>query len=845
MAKSGSSPMPPIAPIDTVELPRSVAKELWLRIRAHPIRNLSILAFVAASIVGLGVCLQFLTPPSNVEKPTFEMLKEALAALDAGKLSAARNVAADLRLRTDIPADQKGVPAYVLGKVMHEEAKDEWHERERRAYFLMSARYLDEARQAGFPRGLEGDGLFLLGKSLHGCGRLAESLPHLNAALPKKTDKATEICGLLADAYLRDKMPNLAKAAEFNQRYLSDNNLTRRDRDAALLTQARITFELGKFDECRQQIAKFEPTAPGYAEAQLLHGRLLIQDGDALRDNPSEAAKKYAEASQLLSAAQERSSRNMLVLRQAQYLQGFCLRRLGDFIAAETTFSRTRRSHLETPEGMAAGIEEAELQHLLGNDTESLAAYRRTLRQIADAPNHALPWITDEALRQRLDAAVAEYRLEPQYELAADLLQAITLVFPDARTVELKATLHQEWGEELSRQANDPQAKDVVALRSEARLKHRQAGIDFGKLANLRFASRKYPEDLWRSAENYLRGQDYDSAAEVYQKHLESQTRTGRPPPLTRLGECLLALNRPEECLIHVNECIEFFPKDPFVYRARLIAAEANLEMGRVDAAKALLTTNLENESLTPQSREWRDSLFMLGRVHFLDGSSHETESRKKGIDSLIPSDQQAGLKVLEQADAAFSECISRLDEALQREPNAEQAIEARYMLAMAHVYSAKLPKKQLGGINIETTRVALRKELQRELQAAIGGFESLITKLIAKQELGELTPVENRILRNCIFGKADALFDLAQYEEAIKAYASATNRYQQQEECLEAYVQIAICQRKLNRQMESRRTLETANGVLARMPANAPFEKTTRYSRREWTDLLGWLSTL
>ena len=179
------------------------------------------------------------------------------------------------------------------------------------------------------------------------------------------------------------------------------------------------------------------------------------------------------------------------------------------------------------------------------------------------------------------------------------------------------------------------------------------------------------------------------------------------------------------------------------------------------------------------------------------------------------------------------------------REPDAEQAIESRYILAMAHVSSAKLPKKQLGGINIETTRVALRRDLQHELQAATTEFETLMGILINKQEQGELSSVENRILRNCIFGKADALFDLAQYEEAIKAYSSATNRYQQQEECLEAYVQIAICQRKLNRSADSRRTLDQANKVLGRMPASAVFEKTTRYSRREWADLLGWLVTL
>ncbi len=851
MAKShspeNSQPVSAVA----ASVPGALAHEIWLRIKLHPFRSLSILTVLAASIVGLGVGLKYLTPPSDLRKPTAAMLVETLQALDARKLDQARNVAADLRLRTDIPQTDQGVPAFVLGVAMHQHAIDEWHDRERYAYFLMAARYLDESRRLGFPRGREGQGLFLLGKSLHGCGRLAESLPHLTAALAKQADKTTEICQLLADAYLRDKSRNLDKAAEFNQRYLADKSLTRSDREAALLTQARITFELGRFDDCRQQVAQFKPDSTGFAETLVLQGRLLIHAGDQLNTVNADSAQKgqaaanYSQARELLATAQERSARNNVILRQAQYLQGCCLRRLGDFIAAEALFNRTRRSHFETPEGMASGIEEAELQHLLGNDTESLAAYRRVLREIADTPSHTLPWITDDELRQRLEAAAAEHRQELQYELAADLLQALSLVFPDPRTVELRATLYQDWGEHLSRQAADPQAKEVVALRTQARLKHRQAGLDFGRLAKLRFATREYPADLWRSAENYLRGQDYDSAAEVYHKHLDSQTRTGRPPALTRLGECLLALNRPEEALKFVNECIEFFPKDPFVYRARLIAAEADLELGRVQPAKDLLTANLENESLTPQSREWRDSLFTLGRVHFSDGSRHETESRKKGINSSNPSEQQAGMKELELAHAAFRECISRLSEAVQREPGAEQAVEAQYMLAVAHVNSAKLPEKQLAGINIETTRVALRRDLQRELQAAITEFDNLRANLISKQEKGELSPVENRILRNCYFGKADALFDLDQYEDAIQAYSSATNRFSQEPESLEAYVQIAICQRKLNRQSDSRRTFQQAQHALLRMPTSAVFEKTTRYSRQEWTDLLGWLGAL
>lgn len=845
MAKSETNPQP--AEESPWFAPRTVAKEILLRIKAHPIRNVSILTLLAISVVGLAIGLMYLSPPVTSRPSTAALLKAALNALDQDKLPLARQFGADLRLRTDVPAKELGVSAYVLGVVMHQDAVDEWHERERRAYFLMAARYLDESRRAGFPAGRQGHGSYLLGKSFQGCERLADSLPHLQVALETYPARTSDICRMLAHGYLNGKTPDLKKAADFNQRYLADPKLSREDRDAALLTQARITFELGQYDECSRQLDQFTQNSVGYPEAKLLQGRIIFATGNALAADPAkkgEAAEKYNQARQIFAEAYDVAARSNPIMRQAQYLQGLCLRRVGDFLAAEGILARNRRSHFEAPEGLASGIEEAELQHLLGNDTESLASYRRVLRQIADTPNHVMPWISDEELHSRLNAAVADYRQESQFESAADLLQAISLVFPGAETVESQATLHQQWGEYLSKQAVDLSTPDPVAVRTRSRLEHRQAGVDFGRLAKLRFSTREYPSDLWRSAENYLLGQDYDSAAKVYHLHLDSQGREGRPPALTRLGECLLALNRPEEALQYVNECIEFFPKDPFVYRARITAAAAELEMEREKQAEELLITNLETGSLTPQSREWRDSLYALGRIHYLNGSRHETASRQKGIDSDIPAEQQAGMKELELAHAAFRECVGRLSEAVQREPQAEQSIEARYMLAMAHALSAKLPKRQLAGVNIEATRVAFRREYQRELTAAIAEFDSLKALLIEKEQR-VLSAVESGILRNCYFGKADALFDLEQYEEAIQAYSSATNRYQQEPESLEAFTQISICQRKLGRLTDSKRTLQQAEAVLLRMPQNAVFERTTRYNRQEWSDLLGWLGSL
>jgi tetratricopeptide (TPR) repeat protein len=205
---------------------------------------------------------------------------------------------------------------------------------------------------------------------------------------------------------------------------------------------------------------------------------------------------------------------------------------------------------------------------------------------------------------------------------------------------------------------------------------------------------------------------------------------------------------------------------------------------------------------------------------------------------------RRAGLALLEQSHVAFEDAIRTLTEAVERYPTAPQAMEARYRIAEAHRHSAKLPRKRLANVTIETSKATLTRQMEDQLQAAIDGYNSLITRL-ADQQDAHHWPTEAGILRNCYFGRADALFDLRRYEEAIGAYSAATNRYQHEPESLEAYVQIASCHRRLGRVSEARGTLEQARVVLQRINPDADFRRTTRLARQDWVYLLDWLRTL
>jgi tetratricopeptide (TPR) repeat protein len=180
-----------------------------------------------------------------------------------------------------------------------------------------------------------------------------------------------------------------------------------------------------------------------------------------------------------------------------------------------------------------------------------------------------------------------------------------------------------------------------------------------------------------------------------------------------------------------------------------------------------------------------------------------------------------------------------RLEEFVERYPDAAQLIDARYLIGEGYRRSARAPREKLETDTIETSRIAHNKQMQALLTAATAQYEQVQDLLTRRQEQSELEPSEQAILRNCYFARGAALYDMGRYEDSIRAYSAATNRYQHDPEVLEALLQIAACYRRLGKPDEARGTLEQAKVMLARISRQANFTETTNYSRGQWSQVL------
>lgn len=852
-----------------------IARGVWSRLRARPIRNSIILGLVATSIVALGLTVNALAPltgrvsseraasSDKAHKPAQGKVhsgptpQDALAAFDRGQHEQARNLAVDLR-KADGGEKSRGAAAMVLGLVLAHEADEQSNDRERRTLYLVASRYLQESKAAGWPRGREAVGQWQLGRCLYECSRYAEAIPELEMALKIHPEQRTEICRRLAIACLRIPDPRKQDSLKYGRQVLADKKLSAKDRENAILLQARILLEQPAIEECRQVIREIPANSPNYPEAALLGAQLSLCEGELLEAEAAGDAQKQAAAQQRFQAArkdleemQKHAELGVAQDRKVNLLLGIACRRSGDDAAALAAVSKVSRSGFETPEGLLAGLEEAELQIRLDRSDEALESYRRMVRQIGDVQLYNNPWISLPELRTRIERTYATWRKAGHFDMAMELAQALSGVLGDERSIQLHAEAQEEWAKRLEQTAAEGKPEDYDALAADARSAWRKAGEVRRDLARLKFSTREYPEYLWLAAEDFRRGHAYPQAVDLLKKYIEQAERTKSPPALTALGQSLLALNQPEAALAPLNECMTYHATDPACYRARLVAADACVELGKWEEAKQLLVRNLEQESLTPRSIEWRESLDRLGHILYEQGLEHETKSRLNGVNSSDPETRKKGLKDLELAFASFQEAIRRLSEFVDRvEPKtptdtAEKTQLSRYLLAEAHRRSALLPRKKMLGVTIDTLRGTMNRQMQLELESAIEGYTDLQTRLNDKQDTGRLTPLEERLLRNCYFAQAASLADLGRYEEAIRAYQTATTRYQREPESLQAYVQIANCLRRLGRRPEAQSTLDQAKVVLRQIAPEADFLATTCYPREQWAQMLDWMGSL
>lgn len=743
-------------------------------------------------------------------------LQTALEALDEANYGEARRQAHLLNHSSRAIA-KSGGPAFILGAIATVQAENP-DEPNRDELYRLAVSYLHEARNQGFPPGRQAQGLSLLGSCLLAQRKFPEAAQEFERALRVASEysEKLDVNGTrlkLAWAYGSLREHNNALVAEHLQKMLSEPGLPDDTRFQAICLRTQLLIQADEASSAREQLKAFTEEESQRPKAVLLRGHVDLLLARRASLDPTTRQQLLDDSHERFRTLLSQPESSTATQAEASYLLGLCLEAQGQDRGAREQFNQTRRLFFSEPQSLAASLREGQLLMREGNFNVALDRLAEVVQLITENSSEPNRWLTSGECREVLLKVFSDLTEQQKFPQAFELLDVIRPLSQDGLVTALDANLQAQWGEQLVQLAAQSPRQDQGLIKKAER-RFRAAGQAFADLAEERFDQAEYPADLLQSGRNYLRGQSFRQAAVMFRSYLQNEVSgKERADAYVWMGEAYLAMGHTPAALDVLKECLTKFPTDPARYQARLLASQAYLLSDDVDSAERMLRENLEGDGLTPASLEWRDSLFALGRLMHLDE------------------------RYLEAAEV--------LDEALQRYPEDAESVEARYLAADC---CWNLARQQLGAqssAELESTRSAYARQVRRFLYAAREHYTRTMETLEREVEQRELPPLQDAILRNCYFGRAAVLLDMENYEEALAAYRTAITHYQNAPEVLEAYVQMAECYRQMQQPQEARSAIQQAKGVLARLPADAPFALVTSRSRQQWTTFLDWYGNL
>lgn len=774
------------------------------------------------------------------------------------------------------------------GRVAEAESTAAGNERRERFYDAIAP--LEAAAERGFPAGRQAEGYRLLGDSLYRLGRFGDAVGPYRSAIELDRTLHRPLAPRLARSLLRSTDPE--QALEMIESYRKDLSLTPPRRREAELIRIEALMALGRWDEAADAIeATFEAAGPSpesvavddaAADRQAFRERLRLlraelaidrafgpsgghpggpSGGQARGSGSTAPAKPTREPegpdratldaieqgleSLRREADADVAARARLLNARLQFLRGEPDRALGELM-------QVRQHRPFAGEAIAAGLTEIEMLIDRSLGGEAVQAARYLISELGNPRSYDGSLVPFSEFERRLIDAVETLQREGDFSSAIDLARVFPPVFGGTEALLQEGTAYREWADEtLSRERRS--GRDVSAAVAElARDRYRAAGDAFAAAAELEFTSPRYVPTLWAAIDAYQKGKHFRRSLTLLGPYLRYEQRQRKPRGLLASGRAWLAEGTTaafRRAVDVLTECVTEYPRDPLRYEARLVAAQALAEIGELDRARQMLRENLRDGQLAPSSPVWRDSLFTLGellyqRVHenqLLADHAVEPERRRLMAESR---------DVIDEALRVLDEAVTRYWEGSELPTPSRRSLHAAYLSARTHRIAAQIPileaeTTEMTTLDRRRSRLASANELRASLERYVQLRDHLEGRLDEGDHGSRLPSYELALLRNCVIGEADTLFELERLDEAAAAYGSVTLRYMNEPLALEGILGHAECLRRLGREREADSRIRQASLVLRRIPDewNDRFQEITRYSRDEWDRLLQWMN--
>ncbi|MCG3180685.1 MAG: hypothetical protein BIFFINMI_03048 [Phycisphaerae bacterium] len=567
------------------------------------------------------------------------------------------------------------------------------------------------------------------------------------------------------------------------------------------------------------------------AEARILWS---ASDDRQIELSPAQRQANLDQAERILDAVElrhKKSATQAEMEAEMHWLRGevqFAQQRPGPAI---DEFATVTREYEQSGYVRASRLGLAKSYALYSKLKDALDAYNQVVTELREG--HDDPLVDRQAVQQSLLMLHRQLFDNRDWEQAYRFGVLLEMILPQDSKHPSPVEVKQMQAVALQRLAfeHKKQADHVRGLIASGRLPaDRKSEVDrFSSMAHetLLMAAEAYLQAAYMETASEKAGNDlhdawfcFDQAGEIQRaiavlkkfvaEHPADQQRIAQA--IFNLGKAYQAAGLCDNAIEQYQRLVDQFAKSPDANKAQVPMAQCYKSLGQLDKAETIIRALLaDDQTFSPDSEEYTEALFELGRLKY------------------------------EQAD--YREAIARLDEALQRYPDNPQALYARYYLADSYrrsglvlddaITSAKTPLEKR---RLTDTRAAWLRQGRALFDQVILAFEAL--RQGSEKPLGELDWL---YMRNSHFFRADCMFALGDYDEAIRLYDRAAMEYHDQPEALSAYVRIITCYVLLDRPEQARTANERARWLLKKLPAAGFAQRPLPMSKDYFDDWLKW----
>lgn len=743
------------------------------------------------------------------------------------------------------------------GKVAR--ANIESDQRDRRQLIRDAIPHLEKSESSGFPAGRQTEGNRILGEANFSLGRYDQALQSLRKAIELDPTLSRTLSPMLAEAelYSANKAPD--RALQTIDQFLAEKSLQPLQVWEGKKIRIRALIDLNRWDDvqtaivaARQQAGLANVEDPNVKQAQtefydnlkLLGAIAEIRKAGQRRKAMTDQRRffdglKFPELEKPIVELIELQRDAMPPIpEQAKLWTARAELIAGNNDKALTLLTAVRLHRPLGAEAIVGGLEEIELLANQSRGEEALQTTRYLMREIGDQQGFLPGEVSFTDFRQRVINSLEALRQHGKYEQAIDTARTLAPVFEPTEALIQEAIGYRQWADATQTDGTNLSDQAARGAAQLARKRYRAAGDAFALAASLMFDSEEYLPAQWSAIKAYQDGRHFSRSIALLTPYLRYEARRRQPRGLVAYGRALLAEGDADEAIDALTTCIEEFPRDPLRYDARLLAALAHSENGDMETARELLTENLQDGDLTPQSPAYRDSLFTLAELLYQRGYRTYLQAER--------AEPKTRLAMLRDNQPTLEEAVNYLDRAVERYKWVPRAESAAYMSARAHILASRWPRIESESPEIlDAARRNLRTQADAQLQVALDGFNQLRQHLLSLEDERGLPQREQRLLRNCYVAEADVLREMNRLEEAAVAYHAIEVRYVNEPTSLEAIIGRATCMRELGREEDAKTLIRLANVVLGRIPKewDGKFDDTTRYDREGWKELLDWMN--